>query len=290
MTRTAPRDADPLVVRLRKIAHESPDLRQAAQLYEVILPLLRDAEIPVAAVSLTKEALSGLQEGVPLLSSIAFEVDLDAARALTVRIASAIESFNKTLSCAAAAASIRKALETGALDIGILLSCITSGNRAALSAQAGEHQLEPGLLWTLGQNTLRPALKALCRALSPLAGGVPWNRGYCFICGAVATFGELRKDAQVKHLRCGQCGADWQFPRLRCMHCGNEDHRTLGCVYEEERRAKWRIEVCEDCRGYVKVIASFDPVPAEMVPVEDLATLHLDHVAADRGYKRIDLL
>lgn len=45
-----------------------------------------------------------------------------------------------------------------------------------------------------------------------------------------------------------------------------------------------RIEVCEKCCGYLKVVVSFSPLPPEMLFVEDLATVQLDYIAQWRGY------
>ena len=142
------------------------------------------------------------------------------------------------------------------------------------------------LLWMLAQYALKPALHAWRRQLAPLAEGIEWEEGYCFICGAEATLGELRENGQVMYLRCGQCGADWPFRRLRCIYCGNEDNGTLSCLYSEDQREKMRVEACDRCRGYLKVITSFSPTPPEMLPVEDIATLHLDYIAQERGYER----
>jgi len=46
------------------------------------------------------------------------------------------------------------------------------------------------------------------------------------------------------------------------------------------------VEVCDRCKGYLKVIVSFTPTPADLLPIEDLATLHLDYIAQAHGYKR----
>jgi FdhE protein len=138
----------------------------------------------------------------------------------------------------------------------------------------------------LSQNALKPALCAWCRQLTPLSGGIPWHKGTCCVCGAAATLGELQENDQVKHLRCGSCGADWQFRRLQCMYCGNEDHKTQHYLHAESHRERMRVKVCDACKGYLKVIAAFTPRPPEMLPAEDLATLHLDYIAQKHGYMR----
>jgi len=40
-------------------------------------------------------------------------------------------------------------------------------------------------------------------------------------------------------------------------------------------------------QGYLKVIVSFTPTPADLLPIEDLATLHLDYIAQAHGCKRV---
>ena len=47
-----------------------------------------------------------------------------------------------------------------------------------------------------------------------------------------------------------------------------------------------RVEVCDQCKGYLKVIVSFTPTPTNHLLIEDLATLHMDYIAQARGYKR----
>jgi FdhE protein len=105
------------------------------------------------------------------------------------------------------------------------------------------------------------------------------------VCGAPAALGELRVDGAL-HLRCLQCGAGWRVPRLRCPSCRNEDHATLRTLYEEGRRGTQRVEACERCRRYVKIIAAAAPTPSEMLLLEDLATLNLDAVARECGFAR----
>ena len=71
------------------------------------------------------------------------------------------------------------------------------------------------------------------------------------------------------------------------MYCGNQDHNSLGYLYAESQPDKMRVEVCDQCHGYLKVIASFSPTPPELLAIEDLATLHLDYIAQQRGYARV---
>jgi len=301
MTTKTAGTVDPIVQSLRRLSQESPYLKDAALLYEEILPLLRDAHIPVEPVSLTQDqAFSKMETGLPLLHNLNLELDIQSVHDLMLQLALAVDTFGEKKQsyrremprwrpdkpCAPNASQFRLALEENRLNISELLPSIAAGERNSVKAAAQGLGLDIDLLWTVMQNALKPALRAWCRQLTPLTEGIPWYRGSCFICGADAALGELRGNTQSKYLRCGQCGADWSFRRLQCMHCGNEDHASLGYLYPENQKEKLRVEVCEKCKGYLKVIASFTLTPLEMLPVEDLATLHLDYIAQERGYTR----
>jgi formate dehydrogenase maturation protein FdhE len=273
---------DPLVQRMRSLRHDSPDLSKMVRLYEAILPLLRDADLHVAPVFMTPEqAQAKMAKGLPLLHDIDLEIDDEAALELMLLLARAVEQSNENDQ----ARQIRSALEEHRLDAGSLLTCTATGDRNAVTSIARHLNLNADLVWTLAQNTLRPALRVWCRQLAHLSGGIPWQKGSCYVCGAAATLAELQGNNLAKHLRCGQCGADWQFPRLQCMYCGNEDHHTLKHFYTESHLDTMRVEVCDKCHGYLKVMTSFAPTAPEMLAIEDLATLHLDTIAVARGYE-----
>ena len=184
------------------------------------------------------------------------------------------------------ARQIRLMLEQGNLNAGEVLACVAAGDCNAAAALAEEWQLDAGLLWTLAHYALEPSLRAWAKEWTPRLGAFAWTKLTCFICGAEATLAELQGNDQAKHLRCGRCGADWSVPRMQCVHCGNEDHHTLSYLYPQDGRDQWRIQVCDQCRGYQKILTAFSPTPPELVIVEDLAMLHLDVIAANAGYRR----
>jgi hypothetical protein len=291
--------ADPIVQHLRSLAKEFPELNNAARVYEAILPLLRDADLRVGTISLTAgQVREKMASGIPLLYDLELDFDVEAARTLMINLAAAVGKagkvpqpfklrlpwFSSITETESAARRIRTALEENTLDAGSLLSYVASGDNAVASVSK-DLGLDPGLTVAIARNAIKPALREWCRQLTPMVKGITWNKSTCLICGAVATLAELQENDQVKHLRCGQCGADWQFPRLQCMYCGNEDHRTLKYLYTESHPETMRVEGCDTCHGYLKVITSFAPTSPEMLTVMDLSTLKLDSIAETRGYK-----
>ena len=53
---------------------------------------------------------------------------------------------------------------------------------------------------------------------------------------------------------------------------------------EGERR--FHVLVCDACHGYLPVGNAFDPPPAELLVLDDLASIHLAIAAIERGYQR----
>jgi FdhE protein len=182
---------------------------------------------------------------------------------------------------------IRRALEEDRLIPVELLRHAVEGDYPFVARRAEEQVLAPSLLWTLAQSALKPALRAWCRELSPLVPGEgAWEKACCYVCGVPASLGELQGNEGARHLRCGQCGADWPCRRIRCVHCGNEDPASLGILYPDGRRDKIRVEVCDVCRSYLKVVSNFAPASPEDLVLEDLSTLDLDFYAQGQGYLR----
>ena len=287
--------ADPLVQRLRSLARESPGLMHASRVYEAILPVLRDAFPRVPEINLSAEQIrKKMETGVPLFSGIDLEFDTAEGNRLMLELARAMEKSGRNYrtgwqqlwrsSGRDSARCIREALDQNRLNFATLLPYITSGDQEAVFSAARSHGLDPALLWTLAQNAVKPSLRAWSTLLAQLAAGTSWERGFCYVCGGAPVLGELQDNDQVKHLRCGGCGADWRYPRLQCSHCGNDDHNTLGYLYPEGKGESMRVETCDRCKGYLKVISAFTPNTLEMLTVEDLTTLSLDYIARAKGY------
>ncbi|HZM37198.1 MAG TPA: formate dehydrogenase accessory protein FdhE [Burkholderiales bacterium] len=121
--------------------------------------------------------------------------------------------------------------------------------------------------------------------------GVPqgWTRSCCPICGARPGFAEVCGVERTRYLRCLRCGAAWQAHGLSCVFCGTTEHEKLGSLLPQEGAPKWAIEVCNSCRGYLKVFMALRPSAPERVLSKDLETVELDLVAGERGYRRPDV-
>lgn len=306
---------DPILQRLSDVAGRYPDLCVAVRLYESILPMVRDTELRIAALELDRTKIETcLKKGVPVLSVFDLEVESHGLKDLLFKLAAAVESMDiyeswlqrwkirlsppdpaeisrqaGLRSLKAAAGNIRRALEDGFLDPDRIMGLAAVGRYTETAEIADCLTLDAELLWTLARNALKPALHICRRNIMELVTTVPWDKMNCFVCGSQAILGELRDNEQEKRLRCGQCGADWHVSRLECTCCGNLDHATQRYLFVDGCDSR-RIEACDVCGGYLKVISAFTPTHPEMLAVEDLATLHLDYIAQQNGYAKVESL
>ena len=72
--------------------------------------------------------------------------------------------------------------------------------------------------------------------------------------------------------------------RLPCPFCGSRDHHGLGYFQIEEQEGKLRVATCENCRGYIKTTTTLSALSVPQLLVVDVATVHLDLLAMQRGY------
>jgi FdhE protein len=265
---------------LDRLAEASPVLREAAALQGAVLrAAYADPPRATAPDIAPERAADKLRDGVPLLRGERLDLDLPAIEALMLRVCKAIRAHAQT---PGPAGEIATAIERRALPAGALVDAALGGQVAAIHERAAKLGVDGGLLGTIVRWSLFPALVPVAAQLAPLRT-VAWEPGYCPICGSWPLQGEHRGLEQTRFLRCGLCAAEWPVDRLLCPYCASRDHQDLGYLHVEGAEQQ-RAVTCESCHGYLKVVASLTPIPPPELAVRDIATLHLDMVALERGY------
>lgn len=154
----------------------------------------------------------------------------------------------------------------------------------ALAATAGA---EAQVVRVVGQMAALPLLQACARGLTRELPSTWWE-GYCPLCGAWPVLAEYAGLERKRQLRCGRCGTAWALPALRCVFCDETDHESLGYLTPEEGEQMRKIEICKTCKGYLKGLTTVRPLAPAAILLDDLATVHLDVAALERGYERPD--
>jgi FdhE protein len=134
------------------------------------------------------------------------------------------------------------------------------------------------------EESLRPELEKVADKYRDQIEASSWEEGYCPICGKEPKIGQIKDDENRRCLFCNQCGFEWSFMRIRCPFCGNEDQQELA-YFTVEDDERYRVDVCNACKRYIKIVDFRESKETPNLDVEDIATLHLDMLANDEGYE-----
>jgi FdhE protein len=184
-------------------------------------------------------------------------------------------------------------------------------NRAALPPQAAGildslHRADPAELH-------RDAAKLLVGAYSEIdAGRVPfigaalqvhWAKmalklgdagrsenvafGLCPVCGSPPVVSIVRTggaEQGLRYLVCSLCSSEWHLVRVKCNSCASTGN--ISYLFVEGANDAVRAECCDDCNSYLKILYLEKDQNLEPV-ADDLATLALDLLVDEQGYRRL---
>jgi len=88
----------------------------------------------------------------------------------------------------------------------------------------------------------------------------------------------------MRYSLCSYCDCQWGIDRVSCSVCGSKEQGSLHYFCGEGEDA-CRIDLCDTCHHYIKTI-DYRNLEESDPSLEDLATLHLDVLAAQKGYRR----
>jgi FdhE protein len=272
---------EPALAELTRLIKERPALSLPATVLSDLLPILYAVPVSETPPSLTQEEASAkLAGGIPLLRGEKIALSEKAFQRRWQDICAAVQRHQES----GPAQALGQALRQGRLAPTELFQDVLAGQSEAIRSHADTLNLDAGLLGTVLRLTLFPVLTHLDAALTPFRAGQRWENGYCPTCGSCPLLGEFRGLEQTRYLRCGWCAADWVAPRLLCPFCGTRDHHVLGFLSVSGEEARQRASTCDACHGYVKIVATLGALNGPELLVTDVATLHLDLAAAQRGY------
>ncbi len=278
---SSPPEVQSALTELEQLSQQRQELAGPVALLAEILPnLYREPVRETAPTIAPDHAAAKLGGAVPLLRGESLHVDHKSFGSRWQEVCQAIERRQG----GDAGRLLATALTENHLDPVQMTTETLAGRADAIHARADDLGLDAGLTATVLRMTLFPVLAHVSAALAPLRQGTPWNQGYCPTCGSWPLLGEFRGLEQTRFLRCGLCAAEWELPRLMCPFCGTRDHHLLGYFHVEGEEGKYRASTCDECQGYVKMLSTLTAISEPGLLVAELATMHLDLAAAERGY------
>lgn len=105
----------------------------------------------------------------------------------------------------------------------------------------------------------------------------------CPTCGFAPAVGVILGDDRLRYLSCALCASEWHVTRLNCAVCLRQD--DVGYLEIEGAGGAAKAETCGRCKVYTKIL-HVERAPALEPLADDLATLALDLLVAERGFAR----
>jgi FdhE protein len=279
-----------IIKRINVIGKIRPSHKEVLDFYKYIIREQHKIKplIKVKRIDLNEEiAKNQMREGFPLIDKKEIKPDMDSATNLFTNICkSLMRNYKKA---APEIKKITQAVRKGEIDLKELFGRLLAGEKEYIDSIAENKDINRWLLRVLAESSISPFLEAYAEKLKDYVDQESWFRNYCPVCGSAPLLGELKNVEGVegaKFLVCSSCGFEWRFKRLGCPFCGNGDHKKLRHFNTEADGKGYRVDVCEECKKYIKTI-DLRELKVEVVPhVDDMSTLHLDIIAQKEGYTR----
>ena len=220
-----------------------------------------------------------LSQGFSLIEPAAFTVDTPLAEHLLIRICDIAAQSGEKLGLAGEA--MIQAMDDGADMAGLFADVLDDQGR--IRALAETMDVPPDMLSLLLYLAVKPSLETGARQLAVHLTGEQGHRSSCPICGTAPIIGELDAEGH-QWIHCGLCWHRWSVKRLACPFCDNQDSASLEYLYSEEE-SEYRVNLCRGCKRYLKVVDTRKMVRRFYPPLEQVASLHLDVMASEKGYR-----
>jgi FdhE protein len=274
---------DTLRKRIQQIKKKRPGYKEMLDFYQKVREeqKKRKSSLTLEPIALKKEWKDLLaKEGFPLLEKKDFPLDIEASLSLFKSFCQIGKEANPHM--AEEVRKIEEAVSGKKIDLNNLL-------KEGVSEQKGEEivkelGLDKKILLFFIHSSLKPSIETGVEKLSHEIETETWMKGHCPICGSLPCLSLLKEEVGKRYLLCSHCGYQWRIDRMICPFCNNRDQESLQFFYAEEEKTH-RVDLCDKCHQYIKTI-DLRTIGETDFLLEDLATLHLDIVASQKGYKR----
>jgi FdhE protein len=260
------------VAELRSLAERQPELSAAASLQIELVDALRRIQTRVATASLImshEDAAARLSAGRPLVTFERLPIDWNEARLLFRQITDILRRHDAI--DAPTTARLHDLGRSGELQE-MARAWFERG-----SCSGGVDMLDEVLAWSL-----RPFLVRMADVLQQRSAFGGWKRGVCPVCGGEPDFACITT-AGERLLICCRCQTHWPTEPYACPFCGEADkHRITSFATPD---GTYRVTACQSCRRYLKTLDGRRAGRPVMPTVDAIATLPLDAVVMQRGFR-----
>ena len=269
--------------RIQQIKKKRPGYGEILDFYQKVKEAQdkTKASLKIDPVQLKKEWKELLaKEGFSLIQKEDFPLDIEAS----VKLFQALCQIGKEVNpyMAEQVGKIKEALDNKKIDLKNLLKKGVKEQR--IEQMANEFGLDKKVFSFLIQSSIKPSIETGMEQFRSQLDPETWLKGYCPMCGSLPSLSLLKEEVGKRYLLCSYCGYQWRIDRLFCPFCDNREQESLHYLFAEGEEP-YRIDLCDKCHQYIKTI-DFRIIGEPDPSLEDLATLHLDILASQKGYKR----
>lgn len=111
--------------------------------------------------------------------------------------------------------------------------------------------------------------------------------GLCPVCGSPPVVSVVRSggaEQGLRYLACSLCASEWHVVRIKCSSCASTE--GVSYLFIEGANDAVRAECCDVCKTYLKILYLDKDNHIETL-ADDLATLTLDMLVDEKGYRRV---
>jgi FdhE protein len=260
------------VAELRALAERQPELEQAASLQIELVNAQRRVQTRTATAALVlsdEELAARLTSGRPLLDFDRLPIDWNEARLLFRQVTEVLRRHD---ALEAADATRLNEIGRSATLPDLAKRWFTDG-----SSDPTIEMLDDVLAWSL-----RPFLIRTAEVLQQRGAFGAWKRGICPVCGGEPDFACITTAAE-RLLICGRCQTRWPTSQFACPFCEEGDKQRITSFATPD--GTYRVTACQTCKRYLKTLDGRVAGRTVMPSVDSIATLPLDAVVMQRGFK-----
>ena len=269
--------------RIQQLKKKRPGYKEILDFYQKVREAQDEikASLKIDPIKLKKEWKELLsKEGFSLIQKEDFPLDVEASAKLFQTLCQIGKDSNPHM--AEQVIKIKEALDNKKIDLKDLLKKRVKEQR--IEKLANEFVLDYKVFSFLIQSSMKPSIEAGMEQLRSELDSETSLKGQCPICGSLPSLSLLRGEGGNRYLICSYCSYQWRIDRIFCPFCNNQEQGSLQYFYGE-REESYRIDLCDKCHQYIKTIDYRNLEESDPI-LEDLATLHLDILASQKGYKR----
>jgi FdhE protein len=260
------------VAELRALAERQPELSGAAALQIDLLEALRRVQGRTATglIALNpSEMADRMSSGRPLIDFERLPIDWNEARLLFRQVTDVLRR-NDAID-ATQAARLHDAGRSPELP-----EMARRWFESGVSGSAIE-MLDEVLAWSM-----RPFLSRTAEVLQQRASLGAWKRGVCPVCGGEPDFACITTGGE-RLLICGRCQTRWPTEPFACPFCGENEKSNITSFATPD--GTYRVTACQSCMRYLKTLDGRRAGRAVMPSVDTIATLPLDAVVMQKGFR-----